>query len=325
MYSIETIELSRTFKRNKGRLIYALRDVNIKVRKGEIFGLLGPNGAGKTTLIRILATLLLPTSGKAYVLGYDVVGEANKVREVINVVSGGERSGYGIMTVKENLWYFTQLYGLSRRDGWRKVRELIELLGMEDFADIRLNRLSTGMIQKYNLARGLINDPKVLFLDEPTLGLDVEVAKYIRRLIRKLIKEDPERTIFLTTHYMAEAEELCDRIAIIHKGRIVALGSPEQLKKMICDELVYKLEVKGIYSKLGERLKEAGFSKAVSSKSDITTGLTSLRMVLSSEEEAEEVVKWLIGSGYKVISISKVEPSLEDVFLKLVGGKLSEE
>jgi len=324
MHSVETIALSRVFKRDGGLLVKALDNVSLAVRRGEIFGLLGPNGAGKTTLIRILATLLLPSSGEAYVEGYDVVKEAGKVRELINVVSGGERSGYGIMTVRENLWYYTQLYGFSRREGWRRVDELVKLLGMEEFATVRLNRLSTGMIQKYNLARGLINDPRVLFLDEPTLGLDVEVARYIRGLIKRLIKDDSERTIFLTTHYMAEAEELCDRIAVIHKGRIIALGNPKELKALVSRQVVYKVEVKGLHNELEREIREAGLVSAVSLRSDIVSGITVLRLVFRSEEEASRTIEWLISKGYTVLSASRAEPTLEDVFLKLVGARLVE-
>jgi len=324
MHSVKTINLSRVFKRDDGSIVHALDGVTLSVNRGEIFGLLGPNGAGKTTLIRILSTLLLPTSGEAYVEGYDVVREASKVREIINVVSGGERAGYGIMTVRENLWYYTQLYGYSGREGWRKVDELVELLGMEEFANVRLNRLSTGMIQKYNLARGLVNDPKVLFLDEPTLGLDVEVARYIRGLIKRLIAERPDRTIFLTTHYMAEAEELCNRIAIIHRGKIIALGASDELKKLVSQEVVYRVEVKGLHSKLVDEILERKLAVTASWKSDIVSGVTVLRLVFRDEGDAGRAIEWLVKSGFTVTSAHRVEPTLEDVFLKLVGVRLHE-
>jgi len=316
---IVTINLTREFKRGK-RVIKALNMVNLEVRRNEIFGLLGPNGAGKTTLIRILATLLLPTHGEAYVEGYDVTKEPDKVREIINVVSGGERAGYGILTVKENLWYFSQLYGLSRREGWRRVNRLIRTLGMEDYADVRLNRLSTGMIQKYNLARGLINDPKVLFLDEPTLGLDVEAARSIRRMIKEWRNEDKERTILLTTHYMAEAEELCDRVAIIHKGSIVALGTPEELKQKISNRVVYRISVKGINELSSIRGLEG--VEALSYRGDVAKGMTNARIVLRDERYIEKVIDILGRRGFKIVEVSKVEPTLEDVFLKMVGATL---
>ena len=321
-YAVETIDLTRVFKRGKST-IKALDNVNISIRKGEIFGLLGPNGAGKTTLIRILATLLLPTSGEAYVNGYDVIKEPDKVREIINIVSGGERAGYGILTVRENLWYYSQLYGYGLREGWKKVDELINLLDMKDFANVRLNRLSTGMIQKYNLARGLINDPKILFLDEPTLGLDVEVARYIRKIIKNLVREKPDKTILLTTHYMAEAEQLCDRIAIIHKGRIIAEGTSDDLKHMVSKEKIFKVEVRGIVGAL-DYIRKINGVKALTYKGDIVTGVTSIRLVLSDNDLISKIVEALNEKRFKVLSVVKVEPTLEDVFLKLVGARLVE-
>ena len=196
---------------------------------------------------------------------------------------------------------------------------------MEEFADVRLNRLSTGMIQKYNLARGLVNNPRVLFLDEPTLGLDVEVARYIRGLIKKLVAEDRDRTVFLTTHYMAEAEELCDRIAIIHRGRIVALGSPGELKALASDEVLYKVEVRGLHSGLAKAIVREGLATTASLKSDIISGTTTLKLVFRSEGDAAEAIRWLVGRGFTVISAYRVEPTLEDVFLKLVGRGLHEQ
>lgn len=317
--SILTVNLTRTFKRGK-KIINALKDVNLGVNRGEIFGLLGPNGAGKTTLIRILATLLLPTSGEAYVEGYDVTKEPGKVRELINVVSGGERAGYGILTLKENLWYFSQLYGFSRKDGWKRVEKLISLLGIEEYADVKLNRLSTGIIQKYNLARGLINDPKVLFLDEPTLGLDVEAARSIRKLIKEWIKSDRKRTILLTTHYMAEAEELCDRIAIIHRGEIVALGSSEELKQKVSRYVIYKIGIRG-HARI-DFVKEVDGVEAVSYKEDIARGVTVARIVLTEGDYISSVIEKIESSELQIIELSKVEPTLEDVFLKIVGASL---
>lgn len=324
MHSVEVTRLTRIFKRDDGSQVKALDDVSLEVERGEIFGLLGPNGAGKTTLIRILATLLLPTSGKAFVEGHDVVREAAKVREIINVVSGGERAGYGIMTVRENLWYYTQLYGYGWKEGWRRVDELVELLEMEDYANVRLNKLSTGMMQKYNLARGLVNDPKVLFLDEPTLGLDVEAARYIRSLIRKLVKERPDRTVFLTTHYMAEAEQLCDRVAIIHEGRIIAVETPDRLKKMVSRDIVYRIDIKGLHGEIAELIRRKGLARVAACKSDIAAGFTMLKVVLEDEDSISGIVDYLSGMGCPVLLVARVEPTLEDVFLRLVGGKLVE-
>src|SRR5918999_1358367 len=164
----------------KPQPVTALAGVDLDVEPGEFFGLLGPNGAGKTTLIKILTTLLLPTSGTARVAGFDVVNETAKIRRVINMVSGGEQSGYGLLTTREQLWMFSQFYGLSQRDGWKRVDELIEITGLTEQRDQKVRTLSTGQRQKLNFARGLLNDPWVLFLDEPTLGLDVSAARDLR-------------------------------------------------------------------------------------------------------------------------------------------------
>src|SRR5690606_4401160 len=212
--SIDVQHVSRKFVTKKGQKFWALRDANLEVRAGELFGLLGPNGAGKTTLIKILSTLLLPTSGQARVAGFDVVREGDKVRRAINMVSGGEHSGYGILTVRESLWLFSQFHGLPNKVALQRIDELLEVVGMTEHAHTRVNKLSTGMRQKMNFARGFLNDPKVLFLDEPTLGLDVETSRILRDYVKRWLREKPGRTILLTTHYMAEADELCDRLAI---------------------------------------------------------------------------------------------------------------
>ena len=197
----------------------ALGGVDLDVQPGEYFGLLGPNGAGKTTLIKILTTLLLPTSGTARVAGFDVVNETAKIRRVINMVCGGEQSGYGLLTVREQLWMFSQFYGLPTREGWRRTDELIEITGLTEQREQKVRSLSTGQRQKLNFARGLLNDPWVLFLDEPTLGLDVAAARDLREHTLSWKAAGPGRTLLLTTHYMVEAEQLCDRIAIVDRGQ----------------------------------------------------------------------------------------------------------
>src|SRR2546425_5589548 len=215
--AIETRDLVRTYRSRKsagnpsGAPVVALDGVTLDIPPGECFGLLGPNGAGKTTFIKVLVTLLLPTSGSARVAGFDVVGQAQQVRERISMVSGGEHSGYGMLTVREQLWMFSQFYGLGTREGWRRVDELIEPVGLSEQAQQRVSTLSTGQRQKMNFARGLLNDPWILFLDEPTLGLDVSAARAVRELIVDWKAKVPDRTVLLTTHYMAEADELCER------------------------------------------------------------------------------------------------------------------
>src|SRR5215213_2751329 len=198
--------------------VVALDGVDLEVAPGEFFGLLGPNGAGKTTLIKILTTLLLPSEGTARVFGFDVARETKEIRRIMNIVSGGEHSGYGMLTVREQLWMFSQFYGLGVAEGRRRVEELIEAVGLQEQRLQRVGTLSTGQRQKMNFARGLLNDPWVFFLDEPTLGLDVAAARSVRQLVVTWKAAVPGRTVLLTTHYMAEADELCDRIAIVDHG-----------------------------------------------------------------------------------------------------------
>jgi ABC-2 type transport system ATP-binding protein len=213
--------------------LVALDDINLEVHRGELFGLLGPNGAGKTTLIKILTTLLAPSSGEARVAGLDVTRDAQRLRPLINMVSGGEVTGYGLLTVRENLWMFGQFYGMAADVTNRRIVELLRVVGMESRLNTKSSELSTGLRQKMNIVRGFLTDPQVLFLDEPTLGLDVGASRDVRLFTRRWINERPSRTLLLTTHYMVEADELCDRVAIINDGRLLACDTPARLKQRL--------------------------------------------------------------------------------------------
>ncbi len=232
-FAIRTVDLKRSYAKvpGHGDVVWALAGVDLAVYPGEVFGVLGPNGAGKTTLIKILSTLLLPTAGRAEVAGYDVVREAFAVRRIINMVSGGEYSGYGILSVRENLWMFSQLYGLTYSEARRRIDRLLAVVDLTSEQHKKVNKLSTGMRQKMNFARGFINYPRVLFLDEPTLGLDVTVSRRLRAFVREWVAEDTTRTVLLTTHYMQEADELCDRVAIIDRGHVLVCDRPAALKE----------------------------------------------------------------------------------------------
>ncbi len=314
MHAIETEDLWREFRGRDGRVI-ALKGVNLKIRTGELFGLLGPNGAGKTTLIRILTTLLLPTRGRAYVLGYDTSREEDKIRPLINMVSGGEYSGYGLLTVKENLWMFSQFYGIPGPEAKRRIEDLADLLNFRDILNKKVRTLSTGQRQKMNIARAFMTEPKVVFLDEPTLGLDVEVAREIRRFVRGWLSEREGRTVLLTTHYMHEAEELCDRIAIINEGRIIALDTPENLKRMVKREFSLHLRVE----------PEIGVEwiSSIECVSGLTTKKTEtgtyIRVIMDCEEGIGEIVHGVMRRGARITYLNKEEITLEDVFLKLTG------
>src|SRR5574341_930304 len=246
--AIKTENLGRTYKirgvkKGNPHELVALSGVNLEVPRGEFFGLLGPNGAGKTTLIKILVTLLAPTSGRAFVAGYDVANEPHLVRPRINMVSGGEASGYGLLTVRENLWMFSQFYGLDSKEANQRITELLTLVSLQDRMNTKSSDLSTGLRQKMNIVRGFLTDPEVLFLDEPTLGLDVGASRDVRKFIRAWLDKDHRRTLLLTTHYMVEADELCDRVAIINQGRVLACDTPAALKQRLQKDALFEITV----------------------------------------------------------------------------------
>ncbi len=314
-FAIETNELVRTFEGAKGKKpLTALDRVDLQVEEGELFGLLGPNGAGKTTLIKILATLLLPSSGKVKVLGHDVEKEAQAIRPRINMVSGGETSGYGLLTVRENLWMFSQFYGIPSEEAKKTIGEMVELFGIADKADAKVRTISTGQRQKMNVIRGFVTDPDLIFLDEPTLGLDVNASMNIREFIRQWVRK-PGKTVLLTTHYMQEADELCDRLAIINQGRILACDTPLRLKRMVARDSTFAITTStcACIGELGSLPGVKGFSaKGDGSKEEV-------RFVLEDESVISDIISFITSKSAKVLSLTKTEPTLEDVFIQLVG------
>jgi ABC-2 type transport system ATP-binding protein len=306
--------------------VVALAGVDLEVAPGEFFGLLGPNGAGKTTLIKILTTLLLPSSGSARIFGFDVVEETARIRRIMNMVAGGEQSGYGILTVREQLWMFSQFYGLGAREGWRRVDELVEAVGLGEQRLQRVSTLSTGQRQKMNMARGLLNDPWILFLDEPTLGLDVAAARGIRELVLDWKAAVPGRTVLLTTHYMAEADELCERIAIVDHGRILAIGSPDELKRRVQRESIFRLELDHLDGGVAALRRLPGVeSAALASDADAEAQRVVVNLVLADDSGLGGVVSALAGLGSSILALRKSEPTLEDVFVELVGRGFGDE
>jgi ABC-2 type transport system ATP-binding protein len=311
--------------------VVALQGVDLEVAPGEFFGLLGPNGAGKTTLIKILTTLLLPSSGSASIFGFDVERQTKQIRRIMNMVAGGEQSGYGILTVREQLWMFSQFYGLPSKDGWRRVDELIEAVGLVEQKEQRVSTLSTGQRQKMNFARGLLNDPWIFFLDEPTLGLDVSAARSVRELILAWKATVPGRTVLLTTHYMAEADELCDRIAIVDHGRILALGTPDELKRRVQRESVFRLELDRLDGGPSSLARLPGVVSAVAATADGHGRPEDARqthvvnLVLTDDAALGGVVAALAPIGSSIVALQKSEPTLEDVFVELVGRGFEDE
>lgn len=220
-------EKTGLFRSKNKKIVQAVKGVSLEIPKGKIVGVLGINGAGKTTTIRMLASIIEPTAGEITMNGIDAVKNHLWVKERINVVSGGERNLYWRLTASENLKYFGSLYGVKGMELKEKIARLLKLVGLEEVADIPVERYSKGMKQRLQIARGLINDPEYIFLDEPTLGLDIVIAKEIRKVIHELAKKD-DKGILLTTHYISEAEELCDYIYILDNGKIIAQGTKEE-------------------------------------------------------------------------------------------------
>ncbi|WDV47207.1 ATP-binding cassette domain-containing protein [Clostridiaceae bacterium M8S5] len=315
--------LKRDYKSTKGWInkkkvtVNALKGITFDVSKGEIFGLLGPNGAGKTTTIKILTTLLAPTTGKSKVLGYDTFGQENKIRKHINFIFGGELGVYKRLSARDNLIYFSNLYKVDRNIRDEKINELLKLVGLYDKADLKVETYSKGMIQRLQIARGLVNDPEVIFLDEPTIGLDPIGARTLRDIIKKLANMD--KTILLTTHYMHEADELCDRIAIINHGEIIALESPENLKKSNFDTSVLEITVLDIYNNEIDDIKKINEVKNVAIKKQDQFQLLQIQFD-NTTNITQNVLDIL--SKNKVISINERKPTLEDVYVRLVGGNV---
>src|SRR2546422_7987183 len=330
-YAVETRDLTRVFAGKKKHWwrkpkpneeesrgpVTALDGVSLQIREGELFGLLGPNGAGKTTLIKILATLLLPTSGKAFVAGNDVTKDLFPIRERINMVSGGETSGYGLLTTRENIWMFSQFYGVASKVAKQRIDELLKTFGLWDKRDAKVRTLSSGQRQKMNMVRGFVTDPEILFLDEPTLGLDVNASRVIRDFVKDWVRKRTGKTVLLTTHYMMEADEMCDRIAIIDHGRILACDSPENLKRGIRRDTTFRLEVDNLKST--SMFTGMRGVKNFSVKNDISNNTTSLTFILEDESPVSDILSSIMAQGSKIHYLQKSEPTLEDVFIRMVG------
>ncbi len=301
------------FFRKRRRLIEAVRDISFAVDNGELFVMVGPNGAGKTTTMKVLTTLLLPTCGEASVLGLDVVKQAQQLRTRIGFAFGGERGLYWRLTGRDNLRYFATLYRIPADVARRRVSDLLDTVGLTERQDSRVEEYSRGMKQRLHIARGLLNDPEVLFLDEPTLGLDPVAGREIRQLIKDIVKAG--KTVFMTTHYMFEADELADRVAVLKKGEIVALGKPEDLKRVVKDLSVVSIIGSAIPAEVVARIRELEDVSAVSQK----TFEDYLYLRIQSPR-SERLLKTLLSSlsDYRIESIEVVKPTLEDAYIRLM-------
>ena len=293
--------------------VTALSDVSFAVEPGELFGLLGPNGAGKTTSIKILTTLLLPSSGSARVLGHDPASEPTKVRPLIGYVFGGDRGLYDRLSAHDNLSYFADVYRVPARQKGRRINELLDVVGLRGRERERVETFSRGMRQRLHIARGLLHDPPVLFLDEPTIGLDPVGARELRETVSAL--RDAGKTILLTTHYMYEADELCGRVAVINGGRIVAEGTPASLKAGIADRTTIEIQASGVDEPLVAGIRALrGVSSVV-----VEEGEEAQTLFVQSSLGAQ-LIQPLVSllAGVSVTAVTAREPTLEDAYVALV-------
>ncbi len=310
--------------RSKKEELVAVDHIDLRIKEGELFGLLGPNGAGKTTTIKLLSTLLIPDDGTATVNGYDVTRQPQEVQRSIGVVTGGERGLYWRLTGRENLWFFSQLYNIPDHVAKKRIDELLRLVELEKRADEHVEKYSRGMKQRLHVIRGLVNDPPILLMDEPTLGLDPGSAIVIRDFVKKELQERQHKTILHTTHYMEEADQLCDRIAIIDHGKIIALNTPEKLKKKIRRTDIISIDVANLQQAAEKRLQTMeGVEKAVIAFTDPTIGRATIKIHSANAEAVMPVLtEFLIRSGARIMTLEQSKPTLEDVFISLTGRKL---
>ncbi|HEY5982193.1 MAG TPA: ABC transporter ATP-binding protein [Anaerolineales bacterium] len=321
MNAIQVSNLRRVFKsyvgviRRTAREVVALEDVSFGIEPGELFGLLGPNGAGKTTTVKILTTLLIPTAGTATIQGFDVVKQADEIRKRIGFIFGGERGLYWRLSGIDNLRYFASLYGVAPEVSKKRIPYLLELVGLKGRGEERVGGYSRGMKQRLHVARTLLHDPEVLFLDEPTIGLDPVGAREFRQVILDLQSE--KKTILLTTHYMFEADALCNRIAVINHGRIVALDTPVGLKSKVRDLSVVEVEMFGLPQEMLEGLRRLPFVDSLSVEDH-----EQRQMLMIQTARGAEAVPDVLASlaGLKIGRVIVREPTLEDAYVRLVEG-----
>jgi ABC-2 type transport system ATP-binding protein len=317
--AIEVTELHRTYRSWKGFIrrrrteVQALQGISFQVEQGELFGLLGPHGAGKTTTIKILTTLLLPTAGEARVLGFDPAKQPGEIRRRIGHVFGGDRGLYDRLSALDNLRYFADLYRVPVREKKQRIEMLLDLVGLLGRERERVETYSRGMRQRLHIARGLLHDPEVLFLDEPTIGLDPVGAREVRETIASLRSQG--KTILLTTHYMYEADELCSRMAVIAGGRFVGEGTPAELKARVLDRTVIEIETFGIDDAATERVRAVGGVASVG-----TETREQAVVLLVQSRVGSEIVPQLLREldGSTIGKVITREPTLEDAYVELV-------
>jgi ABC-2 type transport system ATP-binding protein len=308
--------LLRPFKKKE---ITALQNVSIQIKSGELFALIGPNGAGKTTLIKILCTLVLPTSGKAFVSGFDVAKHGNRIRQKIGYVVSDERSFYWRLTGRQNLIFFATLNNLSGKSADERIGRLLEFMDMSRDADRKFKSYSTGMKQKLAIARGLLTDPEIIFMDEPTRSLDPVTAHNLRKLIKEKLIDLEKKTVIYATHNLKEVEDLSDRMAIIDQGEIKYLGTVTGLKKDFRSHETYVIELLNAEKGLKARLNTIPSIKGILECSAITpTQQIRIEAEIEKNENISHIIETIIKMGGNISSFYRKEPSLDEVFSNLL-------
>ena len=318
----KTSRLLWPFKKGEPKSFFTAVDgVNLEIKQGEIFGLLGPNGAGKTTTIRMLCTLLEPSSGTARVNGFDILTQATQVRQSLGTVLAGERSIYWKLTGRENLEYFAALYHIPPVVARKRIDELLDRMELKERSNELVEKYSTGMRQRIALSRALLARPPILLLDEPTLGLDPQAARRVRELVAELKNEG--HTILLTTHYMEEADMLSDRIGIIDQGKIIALDTPSNLKKRIDQQEIVRMEISGWHDELSEAIQNLPETSNLVTRSLDSESLYEVSLqTANSRAVLPGIIETVNQNGTHLVNMNIVRPSLEDVFINLTGKAL---
>jgi ABC-2 type transport system ATP-binding protein len=306
--------------------VTAVDHLNLKIRKGELFGLLGRNGAGKTTLVKLLCTLLPPDEGTASVNGFDVVKQQMQVKRSIGTIfSVGERGFFWRLTGYGNLEFYASIYNVPRSGRRERIMDVLDLIGMKDNAFQVFQKYSGGMKRKLALARALLPDPPILLLDEPTTGLDVVSSRSIRDFIRNDLSKKAGKTVLYTTHYIEEAAQICDKIAILQKGRLIALNTPDALKNMAKKGEVLDVITKNMSQAQVNKLKGMdGVDSLAADVQDAVLGQTHLRLRLENLDALPEIFDFFFTEKIKIVNFKQEEPTLEDAFIELTGTGISE-
>lgn len=329
-YAIQTTNLTKTFKyknqttegglfkRKKTVTVNAINDLHLSIKRGELFGLLGPNGAGKTTLVKMLCTLLPPTNGTATVNGYDIIKQQMQVKRSLGTLfSVGERGFFWRLNGYRNLEFYAAIYNVPRHKRQQRILEVLNLVGLENAQDL-YQKYSGGMKRKLALARTLLPDPPILLLDEPTVGLDVISSRNIREFVKNTVSKESGKTVLYTTHYIEEAAQICDKIGILSHGKLIALGTPDELRDKIKNEEQIYLILEDITDHQIEVLRSLQGVISLTQKSeDLMPNQTGLCIQLKNVDQLPSIFDFLFGQKIKLVNFKREEPTLEDAFVEL--------